>query len=59
MLDYKLALDAAADPVLRQQLERYRAAVQLLADGAPVHAAFVTGDGGLHELHAEGPTGAE
>ena len=43
--------------MLRQQLERYRAAVQLLADGAPVHAAIVTGDGGLHELHAESLTG--
>ena len=59
VLDYKLALDAAADPGLRQQLERYRAAVQLLADGAPVHAAIVTGDGALHELQAEGPTGSE
>ncbi|HET9205833.1 MAG TPA: UvrD-helicase domain-containing protein, partial [Burkholderiaceae bacterium] len=59
VLDYKLALDAAGDPVLHQQLERYRAAVQLLADGAPVHAAIVTGDGALHELHADGVTRPE
>jgi ATP-dependent helicase/nuclease subunit A len=52
VLDYKLALDAAADTALRQQLQRYRAAVRLLANGAPVHAAFVTGDGALHELGA-------
>ena len=52
VLDYKLALDAAADAALHQQLERYRAAVQLLAPGAPVHAAIVTGDGALHELPA-------
>jgi ATP-dependent helicase/nuclease subunit A len=59
VLDYKLALDAAGDPVLHEQLERYRAAVQLLAAGAPVHAAIVTGDGALHELHAEGVTRSE
>ena len=53
VLDYKLALDAPDDAVLRQQLQRYRAAVRLLANGAPVHAAFVTGDGALHELEAE------
>ena len=52
VLDYKLALGAADDVLLRQQLERYRTAVQLLADGAPVHAAIVTGDGALHELPA-------
>jgi ATP-dependent helicase/nuclease subunit A len=50
VLDYKLALDAADDPLLHEQLERYRVAVRLLADGAPVHAAIVTGDGALHEL---------
>jgi ATP-dependent helicase/nuclease subunit A len=53
VLDYKLALDAAGDATLRQQLERYRSAVRLLANGAPVHAAFVTGDGALHELQAD------
>ncbi|MCW5660556.1 MAG: UvrD-helicase domain-containing protein [Burkholderiaceae bacterium] len=52
VLDYKLALDAAADTDLRGQLERYRAAVRLLAGGSPVHAAFITGDGALHELPA-------
>jgi len=50
VLDYKLAFDAAADEDLRRQLTRYRSAVQLLAGGAPVHAAFITGDGALHEL---------
>jgi ATP-dependent helicase/nuclease subunit A len=58
VLDYKLALDAAADATLRQQLQRYRDAVRLLANGAPVHAAFVTGDGTLHELEIEA-AGAE
>ena len=53
VLDYKLALDASDDAALRQQLQRYRAAVRLLANGAPVHAAFVTGDGALHELETE------
>ena len=53
VLDYKLALDAADDAMLRGQLERYRAAVRLLANGAPVHAAFITGDGALHELQAD------
>jgi ATP-dependent helicase/nuclease subunit A len=52
VLDYKLALDASNDAALREQLMRYRAAVRLLANGAPVHAAFVTGDGALHELQA-------
>jgi ATP-dependent helicase/nuclease subunit A len=59
VLDYKLALDAADDATLRQQLERYRAAVQLLAGGAPVRAAIVTGDGALHELAAEGASRPE
>ena len=53
VLDYKLALGAADDLLLRQQLERYRAAVRLLAGGAAVHAAIVTGDGVLHELSAQ------
>ncbi len=55
MLDYKLAFDAAADEDLRRQLTRYRDAVQALVGDAPVHAAFVTGDGALHELEALGP----
>ena len=55
VLDYKLAFDAAADLDLRRQLTRYRDAVQALAGDAPVHAAFVTGDGALHELQASDP----
>jgi ATP-dependent helicase/nuclease subunit A len=56
VLDYKLAFDAAADEGLRRQLSRYRNAVQELAGDAPVHAAFVTGDGALHELELPAPT---
>ncbi|MBE7418193.1 MAG: UvrD-helicase domain-containing protein [Ideonella sp.] len=52
VLDYKLAANAAGDPELRQQLATYRAAVQALVGAAPVRAAFVTGDGALHELAA-------
>jgi len=59
VLDYKLALAAADDAVLRQQLQRYRAAVRLLADGAPVRAAFITGDGALHELPADAAPAVE
>lgn len=55
VLDYKLAFDAAADEALRRQLARYRDAVQLLAGDAPVRAAFITGDGALHELEPAGP----
>jgi ATP-dependent helicase/nuclease subunit A len=54
VLDYKLAADAATDPALREQLGHYRAAVQALVGAAPVHAAFVTGDGVLHELAPAG-----
>jgi ATP-dependent helicase/nuclease subunit A len=50
VLDYKLARDAAQDAELRQQLQRYRAAVRLLTDGAAVHAALITSDGALHEI---------
>jgi len=50
VLDYKLAFDAAADDTLRRQLARYRDVVQALAGAAPVHAAFITGDGALQEL---------
>jgi len=53
-LDYKLALDPAADRELRRQLARYRRAVQTLAGDAPVHAAFVSSDGALHELRGSG-----
>jgi len=55
VLDYKLAFHAAADEALRRQLTRYRDAVRTLAGDAPVHAAFVTGDGALHELEPLGP----
>ena len=58
VLDYKLAADAADDEALRRQLARYRSAVQRLAGDAPVHAAFITGDGALHELAADA-TGAK
>ncbi|MCG3190050.1 MAG: RecBCD enzyme subunit RecB [Burkholderiaceae bacterium] len=50
VLDYKLAVDAAANDELRRQLARYRDAVRALAGDTPVHAAFITGDGTLHEL---------
>jgi ATP-dependent helicase/nuclease subunit A len=50
VLDYKLALDAADDATLQAQLARYRAAVLPLAAGEPVRAAFITGDGALHEI---------
>jgi ATP-dependent helicase/nuclease subunit A len=55
VLDYKLAFHASADETLRRQLTRYRDAVRTLAGDAPVHAAFVTGDGALHELEPLGP----
>jgi len=55
VLDYKLAADAAADDGLRRQLARYRDAVRALAGDTPVHAAFVTGDGALHELQGPDP----
>jgi ATP-dependent helicase/nuclease subunit A len=60
VLDYKLAFDAAADERLRHQLARYRVAVQALAGDAPVRAAFITGDGVLHELDSRAaPTATE
>ena len=52
VLDYKLGANAAADAELRRQLARYRDAVQALAGSVPVRAAFITGDGALHELPA-------
>jgi ATP-dependent helicase/nuclease subunit A len=55
VLDYKLAANAAADPELRRQLARYRDAVQALAGDEPVRAAFVTGDGALHDLPHANP----
>lgn len=50
VLDYKLAADAAASPELQQQLAAYRSAVQALVGPADVRAAFITGDGRVHEL---------
>jgi len=55
VIDYKLAFDAATDEDLRRQLTRYRNAVQALVGAAPVHAAFITGDGALHHLEPLGP----
>jgi hypothetical protein len=54
VLDYKLAVDPAADAALREQLARYRAAVRQLAGDEPVCAAFVTAGGALQELTAIG-----
>jgi ATP-dependent helicase/nuclease subunit A len=56
VLDYKLALGAADDAALQAQLARYRVAVLPLAAGEPVHAAFITGDGALHEITPLAPT---
>jgi ATP-dependent helicase/nuclease subunit A len=49
VLDYKLSTRPQAAPELRAQLARYRRAVQRLAPGEPVRAAFVTADGRLVE----------
>jgi ATP-dependent helicase/nuclease subunit A len=56
VLDYKLAHAPAAVGAYRDQLQRYRAAVQALLPGERVRAAFVTGEGGLVEIAA--PDGA-
>lgn len=50
VLDYKLDANAIGDPLHRSQLARYRDAVCRLVGATPVHAAFATSDGGLHEL---------
>ena len=50
VLDYKLGADPLAVPLYRQQLADYVQAVQLLQPGAMVRAAFITGQGLLHEL---------
>ena len=47
VLDYKLQGQAAADPNVREQLQRYCRAVAPLAAGAPVRAAVITGNGDL------------
>jgi ATP-dependent helicase/nuclease subunit A len=51
VLDYKLDANAVMDPELRRQLARYRDAVRGLVGPTPVHAAFATRDGQLHELN--------
>jgi ATP-dependent helicase/nuclease subunit A len=51
VLDYKLDANPIGDPVYRAQLARYRDAVRHLAGAMPVHAAFATSDGELHELN--------
>jgi ATP-dependent helicase/nuclease subunit A len=56
VLDYKLAAGAADDAALQAQLARYRLAVLPLAAGEAVHAAFITGDGALHEIAPLAPT---
>jgi ATP-dependent helicase/nuclease subunit A len=50
VLDYKLAHQPQADQRLREQLARYRAAVQALQPHDRVRAAFVSGAGELIEL---------
>ena len=45
VLDYKSAAEPERQPVLMAQLQRYREAVQGLAPGERVWAAFLTGDG--------------
>lgn len=51
VLDYKLDADAIQNPSYRAQLARYRDAVRTLVGAVPVHAAFATADGRLHELN--------
>jgi ATP-dependent helicase/nuclease subunit A len=50
VLDYKSAPEPERQPVLVAQLQAYRAAVQLIYPGAPVKAAFLTGQGTVVEL---------
>ncbi|MFP5399996.1 MAG: UvrD-helicase domain-containing protein [Gammaproteobacteria bacterium] len=50
VLDYKLAQSPGEVGAYRDQLARYRAAVQALQPGEAVRAAFVTGGGALVEL---------
>jgi len=49
VLDYKLQRSPHEVPAWREQLERYRAAVQRLQPGDMVRAAFITGSGELLE----------
>jgi ATP-dependent helicase/nuclease subunit A len=50
VLDYKLQHAPEALPAYREQLSRYRLAVQALQPGEPVHGAFITGAGEVIEL---------
>ena len=50
VLDYKLHGTPAELPAYREQLQRYRAAVQALQPGDTVRGAFITGRGELVEL---------
>lgn len=50
VLDYKSAAQPLAQTKLRQQLQRYRQAVQAQYPGQPVRAAFLSGQGGLEAL---------
>ncbi len=50
VLDYKSAVAPERQPSLVAQLQAYRAAVRLIHPGAPVHAAFLTGQGTLVAL---------
>lgn len=50
VLDYKLAARPDEVDAYREQLRGYRAALQALQPGEPVHAAFVTADGRLLEI---------
>ena len=52
VLDYKMSAEPQYDPALRDQLHRYRAAVQALQPGDEVRAAFITGRAELVELAA-------
>ncbi|MDO5087876.1 MAG: UvrD-helicase domain-containing protein [Comamonadaceae bacterium] len=54
VLDYKSAAHPEQDPQLIAQLTRYRAAIQTLHPGQPVHAAFLSGDGRLVPVTAPG-----
>jgi ATP-dependent helicase/nuclease subunit A len=50
VLDYKSAHAPLRQVALRQQLAQYQQAVQSAHPGAPVRAAFITGEGQLVEL---------
>ena len=50
VLDYKLQQSPESLPAYREQLQRYRRAVQALQPGQPVRCAFITGAGELIEL---------